>query len=158
MKHLFSFVIAAFIGVATTNAITAQTVAAAEEISDNLAETAPFLDAFDVNLGDFLWQKRVLVVFADTPADPRLAEQIEYFTDAKAATDERDLILIVDSDPAAKSDVRRKLRPRGFSFVLIDKDGRTILRKAAPWKMRELGRLIDKTTIRQQEIRKSREE
>ena len=66
---------------------------------------------------------------------------------------ERDVVLITDTDPAAKSAIRLKLRPRGFMLALVGKDGRVNLRKPRPWDVRELSRSIDKMPLRRQEIR-----
>ena len=63
------------------------------------------------------------------------------------------MVVITDTDPDAKSALRTKLRPRGFMLVLIGKDGGVKLRKPAPWDVRELTRVIDKTPERQQEVR-----
>jgi len=158
MKHLFTLVLTGFFALTTAGVSQGQSDDLAATIAPDSEQTAPFLDAFDINLDDFLWLSRVLIVFVDTPNDPRLAEQIAFFNDDIDVALERDLVLVVDSDPAAKSPLREKLRPRGFSLVLIDKDGTKILRKATPWQLRELARVIDKTTTRQQELRKSRGE
>ena len=48
--------------------------------------------------------------------------------------------------------IRAKLRPRGFSLVLIDKDGEAKLRKPLPWDVREITHAIDKFPLRRQEI------
>jgi len=65
----------------------------------------------------------------------------------------RDTVVIVDTDPKARSDVRLDLRPRGFALVLIGKDGQVKLRKPAPWDVREITHAIDKWPIRLKEIR-----
>ncbi|MBC7165314.1 MAG: DUF4174 domain-containing protein [Roseovarius sp.] len=114
------------------------------------------LSANDVNLDDFLWLKRPLIVFADTPADPRFIEQMEYLTERFAVLDERDVVVITDTDPGARSAIRQRLRPRGFGLVLIGKDGVIHLRKPAPWQVREITRTIDKLPVRQQELREGR--
>jgi hypothetical protein len=67
--------------------------------------------------------------------------------------EERDVIVLADTDPSAKSDVRKTLRPRGFGIVVIDKDGAVMLRKPDPWDLRELTRAIDKTPLRRDELR-----
>ena len=68
------------------------------------------------------------------------------------ADEGRDVIVITDTDPAGKSEIRTKLRPRGFSLVLLDKDLKTTLRKPLPWDVREITHAIDKFPIRRQEI------
>lgn len=114
------------------------------------------LEASDVVLEDFLWIKRPVVVFADSPADPRFVQQMQFLTRELDELVLRDVVIITDTDPAAQSALRTKLRPRGFMLVLIGKDGEVKLRKPLPWSIRELSRTIDKMPIRQQEIRDRR--
>jgi len=59
----------------------------------------------------------------------------------------RDVILITDTDPANPSALRKKLRPRGFSLVLMDKDWKPSIRKPLPWEGREIVNSIDKMPI-----------
>jgi hypothetical protein len=105
------------------------------------------------DLNDFLWIKRPLVVFADSPADPRYTQQMKYLTDRLEDLEKRDVVVLTDTDPSAESALRKKLRPRGFMLVLIGKDGTIYLRKPLPWDVREISRIIDKLPMRQQEIR-----
>lgn len=158
MKQSLIFVLAGFFACVIALSSHAQTGenAVTESQLDTPMET--ILPAIDVNLADFLWKSRVLVVFADTPIDPRVEEQIRYFSEGVEVAQERDLVMVVDSDPSDSTAVRTQLRPRSFAFVLLDKDGTVIIRKASPWHMREIGRVIDKTTIRQEELRRSRGE
>ena len=75
---------------------------------------------------------------------------------AEADLDElliRDVVVITDTDPAAKSAIRKELRPRGFALVLLGKDGQVKLRKPSPWDVREITHAIDKWPIRLKEIR-----
>lgn len=121
-----------------------------------MAAEEPQLAVFnhaDVALEAFLWTNRVVIVFADTPADPRFIEQLDLLTARPDALLERDVVIITDSEPEARSDLRRKLRPRGFGLVLVGKDGTVALRKPEPWDVRELNRSIDKMPMRQREIR-----
>ncbi|APX88953.1 hypothetical protein BV394_03755 [Brevirhabdus pacifica] len=113
-------------------------------------------DAVELNLDDFLWIARPVVIFAETPADPSLQQQLQLLADRKDELAERDVVVIVDTNPEAKSPLRQKLRPRGFMLVLIGKDGNVKLRKPFPWDVRELTRVIDKSPVRQQEVRDRR--
>ncbi len=108
------------------------------------------------DLSEFVWTKRPLVVFADSPNDPRFIQQMEFIS--KGATDlfERDVIVLTDTDRSADSALRTKLRPRGFMLVLLGKDGVIYLRKPLPWDTREISRVIDKLPLRKQEIRDRR--
>lgn len=144
MKYALSLVLAIF---------TATSPVAQESLFDPF-EKAIF-SADEVDLADFRWIKRPLVVFADTPNDPRFIEQMAYIEGRLPVLEAHDVVVITDTDPAAQTDVRRKLRPRGFGLVGIAKDGSIFLRKPVPWAVREITRSIDKLPTRQQELRGS---
>ena len=110
----------------------------------------------ETDLAAFLWRKRPIVVFADTDADPRFIDQIAMLEAEAARLTERDVVVLTDTDPAARSPARRKLRPRGFQFVLLAKDGTVVLRKPAPLSVREITRSIDKMPMRQREVEERR--
>ncbi|MEL7212945.1 MAG: DUF4174 domain-containing protein [Pseudomonadota bacterium] len=110
----------------------------------------------EVDIDDFKWIARPVVVFATSPADPRFAEQMELLAERTDELIVRDVVVIVDTDDETLSDLRRKLRPRDFMMVLIGKDGGVKLRKPFPYDVRELTRSIDKMPLRQQEIRERR--
>lgn len=141
-----SLVFAAFFGGLAALPVAAQTTEAAP------ADMAP-KDAVELNLNDFLWEKRPIVVFADTERDPAFIRQIELLEQRSDALAARDVVILTDTDPDALSPLRKTLRPRGFMLVLIGKDGGVKLRKPFPWSVRELSRAIDKMPMRQQEIR-----
>ena len=106
-----------------------------------------------VSLDDLVWKKRPVVVFADSPNDPAFTEQIRRLSERWPELAARDVIVITDTTPEPPSSVRLKLRPRGFSLVIIAKDGTVNLRKPAPWDAREVIRSIDKMPIRREEVR-----
>lgn len=112
-----------------------------------------FQSADSVDLKEFVWKKRPLVVFADSENDPAFVEQIELLHAQEEELRARDVIVLTDTDPAALSSVRKTLRPRGFMLAIISKEGRVQLRKPFPWDVREITRSIDKLPIRQREIR-----
>lgn len=116
------------------------------------------IQAADVtNLNEFKWKKRPVVIFADSDDDPAFIEQMELI--AKDADDlsVRDVVVIVDTDPAARGEIRLRMRPRGFMLTLVGKDGDIKLRKPFPWSVREISRSIDKMPIRMREIRDAKE-
>ena len=113
-------------------------------------------DAADVELDAFRWIARPVVVFGESPFDPQFQQQMDLLGARPEALAERDVVLIVDTDPAAETEVRQRLRPRAFMLALIGKDGQIELRKPAPWDVRELSRSIDKMPLRQQEMRDRR--
>ena len=107
----------------------------------------------EVELSQFLWKKRALVVFADGPDDPRFIEQMSRLETRTEDLAERDVVLLIDTDPEAESELRKQLRPRGFMLVLLGKDGSVYLRKPLPWSVREIARSIDKMPMRREEMR-----
>ena len=121
----------------------------------SIAETAEpplIVSASDVVLADLLWLKRPVVVFADSPKDPNFIRQMQLFDRNLGDLIDRDVLVITDTDPAGNSAIRQKLRPRGFSLVLMDKDGEPEIRKPLPWDLREITRAIDKFPLRRQEM------
>jgi ABC-type sugar transport system substrate-binding protein len=131
--------------------VAAQEAEAAQ--SEAEAEQSIIRDGTGVTLDEFLWTARPVIVFADSPADPRFVQQMEAIRARESALAERDVVVLTDTDPAARSDLRRELRPRGFMLAIIGKDGTLIVRKPLPWDVREITRSIDKQPLRQQEIR-----
>ncbi len=120
------------------------------------AERATVFDAADITAEDFLWTARMVLVFADTPDDPRFRQQMAYLATRPEDLAERDVVVITDTSPVEKSALRTKFRPRGFMMVLVGKDGGVKLRKPFAWDLREISRSIDKMPSRQQEIRDRR--
>jgi hypothetical protein len=132
--------------------------AAAQEAADTTAPTPPeiIFPGDSVDLSEFIWIKRPLVVFADSPADPRYVQQMAFLTERLDDLAERDVVVLTDTNADEMTELRRKLRPRGFMLALIGKDGSVYLRKPLPWDVREITRVIDKMPMRQQEIRDRR--
>ncbi|MGB7242348.1 MAG: DUF4174 domain-containing protein [Sulfitobacter sp.] len=146
MKSALAFVITCFF----VSAAGAQSV-------ENPTPELQFLTADDKDLSEFLWKKRPVVVFGDADDDPRFLEQIALLKKREADLAERDVVVITDTDPAQRTPLRLKLRPRGFMLVIVGKDGGVKLRKPFPWDVREISRSIDKMPSRQREIRASKE-
>lgn len=109
------------------------------------------------DLSEFRWKKRPVIVFADSEDDPAYIEQMELLGQRADALLERDVIVLTDTDPDARSAIRLLMRPRGFMLVLVGKDGGNKLRKPFPWDVREITRSIDKMPMRQREIREEKE-
>jgi len=134
MKSLYAFVLASLLPLVA------------------LAEGFGPLPGDQVVLADQEYLKRPLVVFADSPDDPSFIRQMDLLARAYSELEERDVILVTDTDPAAKSEWRQKLRPRGFSLVIMDKDLKAVIRKPIPWDVREITHSIDKLPLRLQEL------
>ena len=108
-------------------------------------------------LDELLWVARPVVVFADTPNDPRFTQQLRMLEDRAEELAARDAVILVDTDPGTLGPLRRELRPRGFGVVLIDKDGTVVRRHPNPISARELINQIDRLPSRRQEIGSSKQ-
>ena len=134
--------------------------AAQEQAGATPAAPAPQLiplPAEGLTVEQFRWEKRLVVVLADSPQNPAFGEQMRNLAEDPAALDRRDVVVITDTDPGTPSAIRARLRPHGFALVLIDKDGQIAQRKPLPWTVREIVAAIDKMPLRQEEIRSGRE-
>lgn len=150
MKTLYTLVLTSLVPL-TLWAEEAPIPAVSEPAAQEEAAFGPVL-ASDVVLDELLFIRRPVVVFADSPLDPTFIRQMQLLERDLPALDQRDVALIVDTDPAAKSEIRQKLRPRGFSLVLMDKDLKPVIRKPLPWDVREIVAAIDKFPLRRQEM------
>ncbi|MBY6092126.1 DUF4174 domain-containing protein [Pseudooceanicola sp. 502str34] len=144
------------LGAAAQQATSVPDAAAPDAPVETPVEESVFWTGETPDLDSFLWEKRPVVVFADTPNDPQYRRQIENLQERPAELLDRDVIVLTDTDPAASGPLRRKLRPRGFNVVLIDKNGQVTLRKPQPLTVRELSATIDKTPLRRQELQERR--
>lgn len=127
-----------------------------------LAMASEFLEAY-------LWQRRLLVVFAVASDDRLLALQLAAFTDRRQEADERQLSLVtvvgrdkeavvtvdgqVAAAPAAAA-VRARfgVEPGEFRALLVGKDGEVKLSDSRPLDMDELFAAIDAMPMRRREL------
>lgn len=147
MKPILALVLTSFLSLAHTPG-----AQAAEPDSSALVQSGE-----DVDLSTFKWHKRPIVVFADSPEDPQFKEQMDRLNNEAAALLDRDVVVLTDTNPEARSALRKDLRPRGFMLVFVGKDGGVKLRKPHPWTVRELTRSIDKFQDRLREVEERRE-
>jgi hypothetical protein len=123
----------------------AQTIAAASATESAApAEVQPTLE-------ELRWVARPLVVFADTPDDPRFIQQKRMLEADPEPLVARNVVVLYDADPAAQGPLRTQLRPRDFGVVLIDVDGRVAQRRPVPTSVREFVNLIDRMPSRREE-------
>lgn len=132
---------------------------APEEVIETPPEALDVLEVFDaegLDPADFLWESRIVVIFADTPADPLFQQQLRMLDRSYPGLRDRDVVVVVDTNPEGRSLIRQQLRPRGFSLVLVDKDGMVKQRKPNPWTAREIFHAIDRLPLRRQEVLEER--
>ncbi|MEO0693927.1 MAG: DUF4174 domain-containing protein, partial [Pseudomonadota bacterium] len=101
MTPRFPFVFAALLTAATSAFATdtAEGAAGQSVVEAWQAEPTRIFDGSEVDLDAFQWIARPIVVFADTPADPRFVEQIELLMARLDELEERDVVIITDTDP-----------------------------------------------------------
>ncbi len=105
-------------------------------------------DAAEIDIDAFLYVAHVLIVISNTPNDPMVADQLDLLRERMNQLVARDVIIVLDTDPEARTSIRAQFRPRGFSMILVGKDGRVALRKPVPWAVREIVHTIDRITQR----------
>lgn len=118
---------------------------------------------------EYLWQKRVMVLFSPSFDDPYYKQQVQIINNNVAALAERDLVVwvVVTHEAVIKEG---KVLPhmgtpkfyRGFDmpaykfgFVLLDKDGEEKLRVDKHLSIKEITSRIDAMPSRQKEIREN---
>ena len=134
--------------------ILSSSATAGETLAAWQANPSRIFSTSDVDLSDMIWVARPLVIFTNSPLDPTFKEQMALLQEGLDMILERDVMIVVDTNPKLKTALRKSLRPKGFVWVLIGKDGSVKLRKPFAWDMREISRVIDKMPMRQQEIKK----
>jgi hypothetical protein len=121
------------------------TIPAVQALSEEEAAAQPTLE-------ELRWIARPLVIFADSANDPRFRQQLNMLAERESELLDRDVVILTDTDPAARGPLRVELRPRDFGLVLIDRDGTVVQRRPSPTTAREIINLIDRLPSRRQEI------
>jgi hypothetical protein len=109
------------------------------------------IEAEQPTLEELLWVARPVVVFADSPNDPRFVQQMQMLEQREDELEDRRVVVLTDTQPDERGPLRQELRPRGFNLVLIDTDGAVVQRRPAPTSAREILNLIDRLPSRRQE-------
>jgi hypothetical protein len=107
------------------------------------------------NLDDLRWKERVVLIYAPEGSEKELARQQELLRSHGAEMVARDVTQIVLRNGAenAKLVDRFKLSGRGFTLLLIGKDGGEKLRSHEVVAPERICRLIDSMPMRQEEMR-----
>ncbi|MEM1108127.1 MAG: DUF4174 domain-containing protein [Planctomycetota bacterium] len=120
----------------------------------------------ELNMYDFAWSNRPLLVFADGPDRQALVEQRDELAGYRDALAKRDMVVVeilgesitVDGKPylADVEDLKKRYgvaADAGFAVRLVGKDTGVKLRRDRPVAVEELLALIDAMPMRRQEIR-----
>lgn len=120
----------------------------------------------EVDVEQFKWKKRLLLVFAAQSDDPSYAAlQREIFT-RKNEVEDRDLVIFeivelgaskmhgAELDPRTAASLRKRfdVSPKAFALILVGKDGGVKLRRNDFNGLEEIFRLIDSMPMRQDEM------
>jgi hypothetical protein len=122
------------------------------ETTEEAALGLMILDAAGVDPDDFLWDRRIVAVLADSPRDPAFIRQMEDIEARAQDLIDRDVVVLFDTDRRSDSLLRQRLRPRGFMLAIIEKDGEIKQRRPAPRDVREISAAIDHFPLRRQEL------
>ncbi len=108
--------------------------------------------AEDDPIAVYKWEARPVIIFADSEKDPRFQRQIANLSARSDDMTERDVVILMDTDPSADSSLRKMFRPRDFQILLIGKDGQIKLRRPHPISAEDLNRQIDRMPMRRREM------
>ena len=100
----------------------------------------------------YKWEARPVIIFADSEKDPRFQRQVANLSSRSDDMTERDVVILMDTDPSAGSALRQMFRPRDFQIILIGKDGEIKLRRPHPITAEDLNRQIDRMPMRRREM------
>lgn len=104
------------------------------------------------DLSVHLWEKRPVLVFADNSEDEAYYKQMKMLNSNSAALRDRDIVIFGDNIPSQNASLRKKYKPKGFTFILIGKDGGVKLRSSKSVSMSRLFAMIDAMPMRRREI------
>ncbi|WP_102222722.1 DUF4174 domain-containing protein [Acidimangrovimonas sediminis] len=106
------------------------------------------------NLDQYRWNKRVVMIFAPSPQDPKYRDVTEALRARAAGLENRDLVVLTDTDPKAQGRLRAAFDVRGFRMLLVGKDGGVKLDEGAVISPDMLFQTIDAMPMRRDEMRK----
>lgn len=121
----------------------------------------------NIDLSEYIWKNRLLLLFTPSPRGSRYLELEEDLSSQEEEVLDRDLLVfhILERGetklgnsplPESSGDYLREqfsINPGTFTFLLIGKDGGVKLRKEGQVKLQEIFSLIDSMPMRQREMR-----
>jgi 6-phosphogluconolactonase/glucosamine-6-phosphate isomerase/deaminase len=113
------------------------------------------------NLDHYRDKNRLVLVFAPNAVDSRWQRQDKLLARSRADFAERELLrfdLFERGAEAARLRERYKIKVGSFRVLLIGKDGHVAFERPTPVSLRDLTDRIDRMPMRQDEMRRRREE
>lgn len=125
------------------------------------------MNPIDLNLDDYRWENRVVLIFSENQQKSTYQRQLDEFSDDMAGMESRELIVVsvfedgesnIDGRAITKSSAK-KLREiyfedsGSYTFILIGKDGGVKIRSEKLVPKKTLFSRIDSMPMRQQEMK-----
>ncbi|SLN60763.1 hypothetical protein ROJ8625_03083 [Roseivivax jejudonensis] len=104
------------------------------------------------DLSAYRWENRPVLLFAPSPDDPEFRRQVATLEAAQPDVEDRDIVVLSDTDPQAGGALRARFAPDGFLFVLVGKDGGVKRTETAPVAAADLFGTIDAMPMRRREM------
>jgi hypothetical protein len=104
-------------------------------------------------ISQYHWRNRVLVILAPRASDGAFETQKNAYERAKDEYNERDLVVLAESDEDGPLHRRFHVPASEFRVLLVGKDGHTALERSKPVGNEDLFGLIDAMPMRRQEMR-----
>jgi hypothetical protein len=126
--------------------------------------------AIDLNIEDFQWKKRLLLIFSPNRADPLFNSLANEISSRREDVEDRDLVIFEILESGASKMNSSELEPQKaasfqkqfeipentFTVILLGKDGGIKLKRSDHVRLEEIFRLIDSMPMRQDEMRQKR--
>lgn len=113
------------------------------------------LDPDTADLSAHQWADRPVVIFAPSPEDPKLKQALAALRLAEPGLDDRDVVVLTDTNPGAEGALRGQIKPEGFTMLLIGKDGGIKLQSQDVLSPDQLFAAIDRMPMRQRELQQN---
>jgi len=111
--------------------------------------------ASDTNYGEhFKWKKRIIVLVADNQRNALMSEQVNIISAGESGLRERDVVVkqLFANEPKHAPLIKAYAVDKGFTFLLIGKDGKEKIRSNKAVNLSMLFAVIDAMPMRKIEM------
>ena len=108
-----------------------------------------------MNLTQYLWKNRIVLVFTPTASDSRFQMQTDLFEKSKSDLEERNILVfpVVGTDEM-KTRCQFRVSKEDFAVVLIGKDGNEKHRWAGVAPIEQIDHRVDRMPMRRSEMQR----